>query len=257
MAEKQKLVMRNLFSDNLLDTQGDTFSPEGVVEFRGEQISVTSLANPPALLTQKITWELFELGFQYELKDLDRWADDPVGREELLHGIFPGEAGLLMWSEPFPSDNYGLWNNTLMGCLPYLKNFRQLLCDWDNVPPCLTTPLTSVNFTDTKSWEVRGVTRLVWQFAKIPPSSTLHEFEEMVKKVFIGQGPYPTYILPSSSKTAPPPSTNPFPPTDGHDYYSLIWSTLPITTKAHISSALQQPVQLSSSLPRDTLHPPA
>jgi hypothetical protein len=129
MAEKHKLVMRNLFGDDLLDTQCDTFSPEGVVEFRGEQISVTSLASPPALLTQKITWELFELGFRYELKDLDRylararWADDPVGREELLHGIFPSEAGLVMWLEPFPSENYGLWNNTLMGCLPYLENF--------------------------------------------------------------------------------------------------------------------------------------
>jgi hypothetical protein len=129
VVEKQKLVMRNLFSDDLLDTQGDTFSSEGVVEFHGEQISITSLASPPVLLIQKITWELFELGFRYELKDLDRylaqahWADDPVGCEELLHGIFPGEAGLLMWSEPFPLDNYGLWNNMLMGCLPYLENF--------------------------------------------------------------------------------------------------------------------------------------
>ena len=41
---------------------------------------------------------------------------------------------------------------------------------------------------------------------------TLREFEEMVKKDFVGPGPYPTYILPSSSKTSPPPSTNPFPP---------------------------------------------
>ncbi|OJA09233.1 hypothetical protein AZE42_11760 [Rhizopogon vesiculosus] len=125
--EKQKLVMRNLFGDDLLDTQGDTFSSEGVVEFRGEQISVTSLASPPVLLIQKITWELFELGFWYELKDLDRylawacWADDPVGREELLHGIFPGEAGLLMWSEPFPLDNYGLWNNMLWAVFRTLK----------------------------------------------------------------------------------------------------------------------------------------
>ncbi|OJA16960.1 hypothetical protein AZE42_12578 [Rhizopogon vesiculosus] len=57
-------------------------------------------------------------------------------------------------------------------------------------------PLTLENFTDTKSWEVSpilitwGVTRLVWWLAK-PPPSTLHEFEEMVKKDFVGQGPYP------------------------------------------------------------------
>ncbi|KAG2092538.1 hypothetical protein BD769DRAFT_1679021 [Suillus cothurnatus] len=55
------------------------------------------------------------------------------------------------------------------------------------------------------------------------------EFEDMVKKDFVGQGPYPTYILPSSSKTTPPPTTDPFPlppttlaptPTYGHRYPS-------------------------------------
>ena len=34
---------------------------------------------------------------------------------------------------------------------------------------------------------------------------TLREFEEMVRNDFVGPGPYPT-----SSKTTPPPSTNPF-----------------------------------------------
>ncbi|KAG2046520.1 hypothetical protein BDR06DRAFT_977438 [Suillus hirtellus] len=38
---------------------------------------------------------------------------------------------------------------------------------------------------------------------------TLREFEDMVKKDFIGQGPYSTYILPSFSKATPPPTTNP------------------------------------------------
>ena len=159
--EKGKRAMRDLFGDDLLETQGDIFSPEGVVEFRGERVPIANLAAPPVLLVQKITWELFELGFRYELRDLDRylarrcWDNDPVGREQLLHSIFPGDAGLVMWSEPFPLENYGLWNNTLMGCLPYLESFRRLLCDWDDVPPCLTTPLTPDNFTDTRSWEVR------------------------------------------------------------------------------------------------------
>ncbi|KAG1818767.1 hypothetical protein EV424DRAFT_1539979 [Suillus variegatus] len=58
---------------------------------------------------------------------------------------------------------------------------------------------------------------------------TLREFEDMVKKDFIGQGPYPTYTLPSPSKTTPPPTTNPFPsppaalaptPSYGHHYPS-------------------------------------
>ena len=128
--EKGKRAMWDLFGDDLLETQGDIFSPEGVVEFRGEQVSIASLVTPPSLLVQKITWELFELGFRYELRDLDCylaqgcWNNDAVGHEQLLHSIFPGEAGLVMWSESFPSENYGLWNNTLVGCLPYLESFR-------------------------------------------------------------------------------------------------------------------------------------
>ncbi|KAG2067992.1 hypothetical protein BDR04DRAFT_1158351 [Suillus decipiens] len=38
----------------------------------------------------------------------------------------------------------------------------------------------------------------------------LGEFEDMVKKDFVGQGPYSTYILPLLSKTTPPPTANPF-----------------------------------------------
>ncbi|KAG1760796.1 hypothetical protein EDD22DRAFT_848220 [Suillus occidentalis] len=83
------------------------------------------------------------------------WKDDPASHKQLLHGVFLGNTGLLMWSEPFPSEHYGLWDNTLKGCLPYVENFCQLLCDWDGMLPLLMTPLTSDNFTDTKSWEVK------------------------------------------------------------------------------------------------------
>ncbi|KAG1720988.1 hypothetical protein EDB19DRAFT_1917590 [Suillus lakei] len=160
VVEKRKGMMKDLFGDDMVDSHRDLFAPEGMVKFRGEQVPVASLAHPPQLLAQKITWELFELGFRYELRDLDRhldkgcWAEDLVGREQLLHAIFPGKAGLVMWSEPFPTDNYGMWNNTLIGVLPYLESFRQLLCSWDDVPPLLTLPLIQENFTDTKWWEV-------------------------------------------------------------------------------------------------------
>ncbi|KAG1721915.1 hypothetical protein EDB19DRAFT_1916995 [Suillus lakei] len=124
------------------------------------KVSVASLTNPPRRLTQRITWELFELGFCYELRDLNRylahkrWADDLIGHEQLLDSIFPGEAGLVMWSEQFPEDNYGMWNNTLIGVLPYLEKFCELICAWDNAPPLLVAPLTPDSFTDTKCWEV-------------------------------------------------------------------------------------------------------
>ncbi|KAG1803293.1 uncharacterized protein BJ212DRAFT_1487083 [Suillus subaureus] len=114
VAEKCKGMMKDLFGDDMVDSHGDLFVPEGMVEFHGEQVPVTSLTNPPQLLAQKITWELFELGFHYELRDLDChlakgcWAEDPVGRKQLLHAIFPGEAGLVMWLELFP--NGQLWD---------------------------------------------------------------------------------------------------------------------------------------------------
>ncbi|KAG1904972.1 uncharacterized protein F5891DRAFT_1183629 [Suillus fuscotomentosus] len=160
VAEKCKGMMKDLLGDDMVDSHRDLFAPEGMVEFRGEQVPVASLAHPPQLLAQKITWELFELGFRYELRDLDHhlakgcWAEDPVGHEQLLHAVFPGETGLVMWSEPFPMDNYRMWNNTLTGVLPYLESLRQLLCSWDDVLPLLTSPLMQESFTDTKLWEV-------------------------------------------------------------------------------------------------------
>ncbi|KAF9243147.1 hypothetical protein BU15DRAFT_86565 [Melanogaster broomeanus] len=39
---------------------------------------------------------------------------------------------------------------------------------------------------------------------------TLREFEVMIRRDFAGPGPYPTYILPSTTKATPPPTANPF-----------------------------------------------
>lgn len=54
---------------------------------------------------------------------------------------------------------------------------------------------------------------LEWELNVGP--ATLKEFEEMVRKDFAGIGSYPTYILPSTKKSTPPPSAIPFHPTCG------------------------------------------
>ncbi|KAH7904011.1 hypothetical protein BJ138DRAFT_1019739, partial [Hygrophoropsis aurantiaca] len=51
---------------------------------------------------------------------------------------------------------------------------------------------------------------LEWELNVEP--ATLKEFEDMVRKDFAGPEPYPTYILKSTTKTTPPPTTIPFPP---------------------------------------------
>ncbi|KAH7907537.1 hypothetical protein BJ138DRAFT_1213132 [Hygrophoropsis aurantiaca] len=68
-----------------------------------------------------------------------------------------------------------------------------------------------------KSWSIvaQGIWRercqyLEWELNVEP--ATLKEFEDMVRKDFASPGPYPTCILPSTTKTTPPPTTIPFPP---------------------------------------------
>jgi len=64
---------------------------------------------------------------------------------------------------------------------------------------------------------------------------TLREFENMICKDLVGPGPHPTYILPSTKKSTPPPTANPFaapshmspPPSYGQRYPSPPKPVLP------------------------------
>ncbi|KAL4070527.1 hypothetical protein J3A83DRAFT_4094683, partial [Scleroderma citrinum] len=53
---------------------------------------------------------------------------------------------------------------------------------------------------------------LEWEFSVDPV--TLKEFEEMVWKDFMGQGPYPTFILLLTKKSTPLPSVTLFFPSN-------------------------------------------
>ena len=114
------------------------------------QIRVSSLADPPLWLMRSLLWELYELNFRYELLALDRavvphfWATDETQttRQDLLYSIFPGESGLLMWSEHLPQEQseLGIGANSMRIALPYVDNFRQLLSAWPGAPPRLQSP---------------------------------------------------------------------------------------------------------------------
>ncbi|KAG2054584.1 hypothetical protein BDR06DRAFT_1007750 [Suillus hirtellus] len=93
--------------------------------------------------------------------------------------------------------------------------------------------------------------------------------EDMVKKDFVGQGPYLTYILPSSSKTTPPPTTNPFPPppaalapmpTYGHYYPSPLKPTFPLPNSSYITPPtlldMLSPSYSTSTSPASMASPP-
>ncbi len=101
---------------------------------------------------QLIAWELEELGFRWELIQLDKHLvyihpDDLVEqrrRQSLLDAIFPGKCTLHITR--LPSSAQGVTANTQATRAPYIEALRLLLCRWPNVP----TPLvTDVCFTST------------------------------------------------------------------------------------------------------------
>ncbi|KAG2069647.1 hypothetical protein BDR04DRAFT_1232124 [Suillus decipiens] len=91
-----------------------------------------------------------------------------------------------------------------------------------------------------------------------------------IKKDFVGQGPYPTYILPSSSKATPPPTANPFSapppatlaptPSYGHRYPSPPKPAFPPPNSSYITPPTTpdtpSPCYSTSTSPASTASPP-
>ncbi|KAH7902954.1 hypothetical protein BJ138DRAFT_1021329 [Hygrophoropsis aurantiaca] len=141
-----------LFGEDLLDLQGTTWAIKDSVEWHGQVIPISSLADPPTRLMRQILWELYELNFRFELLALDhimahqQWEDTPVERRELLHSIFPGEEGLVMWSGPVPSEETGLFCGSFTQTAPFL------LSTWDGAPARLRDPVEPKDDRNNTFW---------------------------------------------------------------------------------------------------------
>jgi hypothetical protein len=156
---REKLAAKELFGDALVQVQSDTWAGRDTVEWRGQQIAIVSLADPPPYLMRCILWELYELGFRYELLALDRalvprlWEDEPEERTDLLYSIFPGEGGLVMWQDIMPTQENGLWASPEVA-FPFIENWRVLLAMWPGCPSQLTAPLHEDKFTAVTQFEI-------------------------------------------------------------------------------------------------------
>ncbi|KAF8835068.1 hypothetical protein BDN67DRAFT_1015887 [Paxillus ammoniavirescens] len=112
---REKLAAKTLFGQALVYLQGNTWATQGDISWRNQCITIATLEDPPAHLMRCILWEIYELGFRYELLDLDRamvpglWTEAPTKRTELLYSNFPGESGLVMWQEDMPTTEQGMW----------------------------------------------------------------------------------------------------------------------------------------------------
>ncbi|KIJ10619.1 hypothetical protein PAXINDRAFT_16389 [Paxillus involutus ATCC 200175] len=101
------------------------------------------------LLVKQILWELYELNFRYELYALDRvmamelWASSFTERCALLHSIFPGDSGLLMWDDSLPKQDsdVGLGAGSWKELHPWVDKFQELLSVWCDAPSRLSSLL--------------------------------------------------------------------------------------------------------------------
>ena len=145
-AKSRKLAVLEIFSEVATAlTQWCSFAPNGEVEWRGKYIPTASLSNPPPRLIKAILWEIYEIGWRYELCALDQvlnphlWAECRAERLSFLHAIFPGSAGLVLWSESLPSTpgDLGL-TDSHSDNERVLRSFCLLLSTWPNAHPSFT-----------------------------------------------------------------------------------------------------------------------
>lgn len=102
--------MMDLFG-NVVATmmQGATLAPTEAVEWHETYTPIASLMNPPPHFIKAVLWEIYKIGWRYELCALnqalkpDLWANNCVEQLSFLHALFPGSSGLVLWSEPLPS----------------------------------------------------------------------------------------------------------------------------------------------------------
>ena len=142
-AKGRKLAALNIFSDTTVAmTLGLTLAPSETMAWHDRHISITSLTNPPPCLVRAILWEVYEVGWQYELYALNRallpqlWAEHCMERLSFLHAIFLGSLGLMLWSEPLPTSIGSLgFTDSFPDNVRILCSFCLFLSTWPNAYP--------------------------------------------------------------------------------------------------------------------------
>ncbi|KAG1781379.1 hypothetical protein EV702DRAFT_962911, partial [Suillus placidus] len=143
---KSKAATALLFQKEVLVLRALWAGPTNV-HWRGKDIAISMLDNPPADLARQIVYEICEQSFRYELLDLDEHLgcdarkDKEARKErmELLHSIFPSKS-LKVWDRDLPQQNDGLNAPSFDAALPYFESFRKVLSAWEHFPESLKQP---------------------------------------------------------------------------------------------------------------------
>ena len=143
-----KNVFGQVFADNQFDPESDA-----PVDWHGERFQQV-----PKDLAPAVVWEVFELGFRYELLALDRYIrpsekrsrQEEARREDLLAKVFPG--GWLRAVDSLPTaSTSGLFAALPQRRVSALNAFRTVLMRWPGCPESITSAseLQSHDSTET------------------------------------------------------------------------------------------------------------
>lgn len=129
LAGKRREQMKKLMG-NAVDRPGLSY-PSGsgsqVVVWRGQQLADNVM--PPVKVVHSILWELYELGFRYELLALDRRLSRDHDQRN-INACFPGSDASLALISPSVASN-GLVANDWRTRLRYVVALVQLMRNWD------------------------------------------------------------------------------------------------------------------------------
>lgn len=135
---KRKAMISHVFGGVFQDSDINLASCSPVAWFHHRVDALTSDISP------LIIWEMFELGFRYELLALDRYlvpvTPDEITealREDLLSAVFPN--GGIYALETLPSEGTGICAPLIDRRIPALEALRRVIVRWPGCPSHIQT----------------------------------------------------------------------------------------------------------------------
>ncbi|KAJ3557021.1 hypothetical protein NM688_g1694 [Phlebia brevispora] len=165
-------IFKKVFKNDVLSVQ---------VPSTWHSVDITTFQGPTFVaLCQQITWELSEVGFQYELTRLDQHllpgdSDlfEGTHRQDLIAAVFPRYRTLI--PSDLPAANDGLAATKLDERAEYLQALKRTISRWPNVPDRIRTmtPFKSVNdagrFAEMERALVGCYCQIFYEVAGRPP----------------------------------------------------------------------------------------
>ena len=137
-----KLAVLEIFGDVLAAvSESMSLAPTQTVEWCGKCILTTLLTNPPPHLIRAILWEVYKIGWHYELCALNQalnpqlWEGYDMECLGFIQMLFHGSLVLVLWSEPLPSHAGDLRLTDSLTDNEWILCSFCLLSTWPNAHP--------------------------------------------------------------------------------------------------------------------------